>query len=809
MTFNQSAIAMSVFCSNIIIAPLVCAQTIDGHILSPLGQPIANANIKVANKKMTTRSDKNGYFSISSLKNGDVELHISAKNFSHDNQHFLLAGDDIRGLTLVLQPTVMEVLDVYSTPLHSSTIESAIPVNVLSGDKLKAKHTATLGETLKNEVGVHSSYYGPVASSPIIRGLDGPRVLITQNGLDVSDASRVGADHAVSTETSTATQVEVLRGPATLFYGSGAIGGVVNVVDERVPTSTDNQLDYMLQHNSVADENEASFNLNTGRGKVAIHLDGFWRDAGDYKIPGQASIEDDEHEHEEGAEGDNDEHEEANSGTLANSSSSSSGFTVGSSYLLDHGYVGFSYGWLSRDYGVPGHEHGDEEEEHGEEPHSEEDEHQEDAVRADLTQQRFQVLSDLSFEQAFVNRLVSKFAYTDYQHQEIEHGQVGTEFKNTMLEARLDFYHQSVNEWKGAWSLHYKASDFEAIGDEAFTPPSETSALALAWLEEKHYGDVLVQLGARIEQVELMASNVRHHDSEHFSEQAPEINFPEQSFTPISASVGAVWDYQPGYNLGFSVAFSQRSPSASELFANGEHIGANRYEVGALYEVHQHDDHVDIELGDELPSIESSYNIDLTWRKFEGDFGFVISAFYNRINDYFYQQNTGLFIDDEHEHGHALDEDEHGLPVYHNQQADAQLYGFESELVYQASSSLKTRIFADYIHASLVDGDNLPRTPPMRIGGELEYQGINYTAQLNVSHSFDQNDTAELETATNGYTLVDASINYYINDVGNDLVVFAKGDNLFNQEARVHSSFLKNDAPLPGRGFSLGIRGSF
>ncbi|MBL4899699.1 MAG: TonB-dependent receptor plug domain-containing protein, partial [Colwellia sp.] len=339
------------------------------------------------------------------------------------------------GVTSKLSPSVMEVLEVYATPLHSSTIESALPVNVISGDELKLKQASTLGETLKNEVGVHSSFYGSVASSPIIRGLDGPRVLITQNGLDAGDASRVGADHAVATETSTATQIEVLRGPATLFYGSGAIGGVVNVVDNRVPTSSDTLIDWLLQYNDVSNEKQGSFSLQTGNDNIAVHLDGFWRDAGDYKLPKGFDADALEDEHEE--------HEEKQPTHLTGSDSKSSGFTLGSSYLFDQGFVGFSYGLITRDYGIPGHSHHEEE-------HEEELEEHEEGTKAEMQQDRFQLLSEANFNQGFIKQLAAKFAYTDYQHQEIEDGAVGTTFTNKSIEIKADLYHQDYLGWQGA-----------------------------------------------------------------------------------------------------------------------------------------------------------------------------------------------------------------------------------------------------------------------------------------------------------------------------------------------------------------------
>ncbi|MBA6237222.1 MULTISPECIES: TonB-dependent receptor [unclassified Colwellia] len=793
------------------------AQQFSGVVLDADGNRIAKAKVSLVNTKYKVVTDEKGQFTFSDVGVGKVEVHVSAKNFSHINEYFTITDKDMTEVKISLRATVMEVVDVYATPLHSSSIESALPVNVISGDDLRLKQASTLGETLKNEVGVHSSYFGPVASSPIIRGMDGPRVLITQNGLDVGDASRVGPDHAVAAEAGTAQQVEVLRGPSTLFYGSGAIGGVVNVVDNRIPKTIDNQVDYLLKHNDVADESEATLSINTGYKSLALHLDAFWRESNDYKIPGYATAAEDHDEHEE----DHDEHEgEETKGILENSASKSSGFTVGSSYLFDAGYIGVSYGRMERTYGIPGHsEHGDEEHEETGTEISEEG-----AVFGDLVQDRYQLLSEISFEDSFINRLISKAAYTDYQHQEIEGGEVGTQFNNEMLETRFDLYHQAVDGWKGAWTLHYKENDFKAIGEEAFTPPSNTESIAVAWLEEKHVDNVLWQVGVRVEHVELSASGAvdlhDEHDDELDNHNEAAVYFDKQSFTPISASLGAVWEYSTGYNLGFSAAFSQRAPSASELFSNGAHIGTSTYEVGALFTVHEesHEEHheLHVDLSDQNVELETAYNLDLTWRKFEGDFGFVASAFYNHIDDYYYQANTGLFAEDGHDSHDEAVEDDHadeseGLPVYVFQQNNVVMYGVEAELFYQLTPTLKATVFTDYIRAKLTDNDNnnLPRIPPMRVGGQFNYVTDKYSAELSATHYFEQSDTAELESKTSGYTMIDANINFFIDGLGDDMVAFLKVNNITDEEARVHTSFLKNVSPLPARGFTVGIRGSF
>lgn len=813
-TLTLSALATALSYSSVTVA-----QTISGKVVDQKGNPVNSATVSINGTNQLITTNEAGFFTLENIRTGNIELHAEAKNYAHKNQYITVEKIDKSGVVIQLSPSVLEVIDVYATPLHTSTIESALPVNVLSGDELKLKQASTLGETLKNEVGVHSNFYGSVTSSPIIRGLDGPRVLITQNGLDAGDASRVGADHAVSAETSTATQIEVLRGPATLFYGSGAIGGVVNVVDNRVPTSSDTLAEWLLQYNDVSEENQGTFSMQTGNENLAVHLDGFWRDAGDYRLPSDfdAHAHEEEEAHEEDEDHD-EEHEETPS-HLANSASKSSGFTIGSSYLFDQGFIGFSYGKMTRDYGIPGHSH-DDEEEHEEEAHEEESE---EGTQAEMKQDRLQLLSEVNFDHAFVKQLAAKVAYTDYQHQEIEDGAVGTTFKNESSEIKTDLYHQEMQGWQGAWTLHYKHSDFEAIGDEAFSPPSTTESFAFAWLEEKHFDNVLLQLGARVERVTITEkgegmdlSAFEHdedheegHDEDHEDEHEEVVSFGKQNFTPVSASAGLVWNYQTGYNLGVSIAASQRAPSAAEILSFGPHIGTNTFEVGALYSLEQEGDEVHVESSSQKPEIETSYSLDLTWRKFEGDFGFVVSAFYNHVEDYYYQQDTGLLFETDHDHEAEADAEEEGLPVLVYQQENVDMYGVEAELVYQISAPLKVSIFGDYINAKLSNDGYLPRTPPMRVGSVLQYQRNNYDAEFSVNHYFEQDKIAALETKTNGYTILDANINYYIDGIGNDLVIYVKGNNLTDEVAKVHSSFLKDVSPLPGRNFSIGLRGSF
>jgi iron complex outermembrane receptor protein len=774
----------------------VLAEQITGLITDENGQVVSGAKVKIMGTNIAVVSDKLGEFYLN-IQPGEYELHVTAAAYVHQNIQVNLAKKQTSTLAVKLDKSAIEIIDVSATPFHSSNIESALPITVIHGEKLRMRQANTLGDTLSKEVGVHSNFHGGVASTPIIRGLDGPRVLVTQNGLDAGDASRVGPDHAVSTETSTTERIEVLRGPATLFYGSGAIGGVVNLVDERIPTSIETKGEWLAEHNTNNEQALVSGSINSGVGNIAVHADGFYRDSENYQIPEKNGIDE-----------------------VANSAAESSGFTLGTSYLLDNGFVGISYQGINQEYGIPGHSHGDED----------------IAVLADLTQNRWQLLSEFNFDGSVIKSLNTKVAYTDYRHSEIELGRIGTTFDNESVEARVELLHQDFWQWRGGLSVHYKQSDFTAVGAEAFTPPSETNSIALAWVEERHFGDVLLQLGARIERTEVSAAKVRlpelellaehdehegehesHEDHGHDAHAAQNVtrNFEvEHVFTPVSLSAGLVWDFTDGYNLGLSLSHSERAPSASELLSFGPHIGTGSYEVGALFSLHEdHGEAAHFGLTDHDIVMETANNIDLSLRKFKGNFGFILNAFYNQIDDYYYEQATELSAGDGHDHSshdhESQGEAAHTLPLFMFTAQDVTLHGFEAQAVWQVTDEFTWRVQGDIIRARLDNGGELPRTPPARIATEFSYQSEAISADIFVSHYFEQTNTAVLESSTNSYVMVDANVNYHFTLGQYDLAVYLKGSNLTDEYTQVHTSFLKDLTPLAGRSITAGIRGSF
>ncbi|MFT4940157.1 MAG: iron complex outermembrane receptor protein [Paraglaciecola sp.] len=693
----------------------------------------------------------------------------------------------------------IEKLIITASPMARSILESATPVSILSGEELDQNQAATLGETLKNVPGVHSTYFGPVSSSPIIRGLDGPRIKVVQNGLDSSDASRVGPDHIATVEASTATQIEVLRGPATLLYGSGAIGGVVNIVDKRLPRERQEELsgEMAILHDSVSSEDTISGELNGGQGNFAWHADGYSRKTENYKIPGPAEIG-----------------EQQDSGELDNSAIDAQGYTLGAGWIGDDINVAVSYGRLESDYGIPGHSH---EEEHGEDVDHEEEE----AVFARLKQDRYQGIIDWKNLQGLFTEVHWHSAYTDYEHSEIEDGEVGTTFGNTSLESRLWTKHKALNGWEGVIGLHYTDTDFSALGEEAFTPATKSDTLALFVLEEKRVGDILWQLGARVENIEHKPDNnffvEQHESTPELDEQ--EISFDYQSYTTTSMSAGLVWTLDKSRSLAVNFARSERAPSAAEIFSNGLHISTSTFELGAGFDIETNGEDFEVVKADRKTQKEVSNNLDLTFRLQGENVSGSVSLFYNQIDDYLYQQETGLFTSEEHtEDDHVEDagefhEDEEGLPIFIFRQRDATLYGFEVEFDWHINSKMRLDTFADFTRAKLDNtgqsNENAPRIPPLRMGAELHWENDNWHAEFGATYYATQDNFARFETQTDGYTLVSAAANYYISLPDADLTLYLKGNNLSDQEARVHSSFLKDDAPLPGRSIVLGARLNF
>src|SRR5690606_11886159 len=371
---------------------------------------------------------------------------------------------------------------VTATPLPDDAESLIRPVEVLTGARLDEARSSSLGQTVGKLPGVQSSYFGPGVGRPIVRGFDGARVQVLSDGLGSGDVSTVSVDHAVSIEPFLADQVEVLKGPSTLLYGSGAIGGAVNVVDGRVPqAATDQPLQGRaeLRAYSVNDGRTGMARLDgtSASGNLVFHFDALHRETGDYDIPGYA--ESAGHMAEEGEAPD-----PATRGTLANSALRTDSGALGVAWVGDRGFIGVGYSLFDTRYGVPGHEHAHDEgdgHDHDEDAHAEEG-----GVHIVMDQRRGELRGGLDDLGPFASLRV-KIAQTDYTHTEFEGDEVGTVFENESTEGRVELVHRPWAGWDGAFGLQWAQRDFEAVGDEAFVPASQTRDAGLFWIGHRQF----------------------------------------------------------------------------------------------------------------------------------------------------------------------------------------------------------------------------------------------------------------------------------------------------------------------------------
>ncbi|QJR80367.1 TonB-dependent receptor [Alteromonas pelagimontana] len=786
--FKYSLITLTIFS---LFSGAAAAATISGKVTDDDGNPIAGAEVKIEGSRRVALTDENGMYRFNDINQADVHMHVASNRYLHgDKELGSVTGD--KTVNFNLTRSSVENITVTATAMQSSVLESVTPVSVITAEELRKNQAPTLGETLSSTPGVHSTYFGPVSSSPIIRGNAGPRVKIVQNGLDVSDVSRVGPDHNVAASSSSATQIEVLRGPATLQYGSGAIGGVVNVVDKRIPQTMPLAMEGEAEvRYSTADNGKfGKVDITHGVGDFAYHFDGYKRKTENVDIPGYASIAPDGDEP---------------YGVLQNSAMDTTDFTAGLSYIQDEGYIGFAVEKLDNLYGVPGHSH----EHHHDEEEEELTAEAEAGTRLDVDMTRYQTMGEWHSPVKGITNVKFAAAYTDYSHAELEEGEIGTVFNNEGTNVRISADHADINGWHGVVGIEATNSDYEAIGEEAFTPATETTSYALYLIEQKKIDNITLELGGRVERTEFdvqdiaLEFEVDEQDHEH-EEELHTYSFAGYDFTSTSMSAGINWEYLRGQSMAVTLSRSERAPSQQELFSGGQHLATQTYELGLVYDLDA-DGHIE----EGLKSVEKevSTNLDLTFRKFTGDWGYTVSFFYNQADDYIYQNATGLTaLGAEHEEGEHAEEE--GLPVFYFQQADADIYGMEAEAYVDFSSSWRLEVYGDMIRAKL-NNEDLPRIPPMRIGTTLSYVGQQLSGEVGVQWNDEQDEIAPYETFTDSYTLLNANIQYETPTNGLNWILFANADNLTDEEARLHTSFLKDKAPLPGRNFTIGVRTVF
>lgn len=755
------------------------AGEIDGTVTDAGGVLASGVEVRVRGLEVTTTTDDHGHFHLSDVPPGDYIIEVVGE----DVEQPITVGDGVTTVRLRLQVAAVGHIQVRAVPLRGrSPLDMAQPVSVLAGDELERQSAMTIGETVANELGVSATSFGPGASRPVIRGLGDDRVRLLDGGIGTLDVSSVSDDHGVALEPILVDQIEVLRGPATLLYGTGAIGGVVNVVDNRIPERLPVHAvegRFELRGQTVDDEVTGAVRLD-GQigGAVAWHLDAWNRRTGNIEIPGFAesaalrALEEEEHDDEHGDEhGDEHEGEEEAFGVIENSDTRFRGGNAGFSWIGRRGFIGFSWSTLDNNYGIPGghgHHHHEDEDDDDDDDHDE-DEHGEDEelVRIDQRRTRFDIAGAVDDPLPGFERARLRFGTSDYEHVELEGDEVGTVFENDAWEGRVELTHLPLGQWRGAIGLQASGREFSAVGAEAFTPPVDSHELGLFVVEERQLGRVKLELGARVERVR------------HRPDAGPMLEFSLSNFSG-GVIVPIVGDIETTLTLGSY----QRAPVAEELYSNGPHLATGTFD-----------------LGDPTLRPERSSAFEFGLRDQRGDWQWSLSVFRNEFDRFIYQQDAGM------------EDAESELPILLYAQQDATFTGLEAEiegvLVNSSWGQLQLRVFTDGVRATFADGTPVPRIPAQRHGVALTFTRDAWFARLGWMRHDEQSRVAPGELPTPGYDMLDFDLDYTIYSGLGTWSLFLRGTNLLDEDARRHASFLKDRVPLPGRSFRFGARLAF
>jgi len=641
--------------------------------------------------------------------------------------------------------------------------------SVVSGEELTRSLRPTIGDTLARQPGVSATSFGPNASRPVLRGFQGERVRILTDGIGSFDVSNTSVDHAVAINPLTADRIEVLRGPAALLYGSSAIGGVVNVIDSRIPRRVPDEpihIDGIATYGSAAHERTGSGEIEAPIGdKFVVHFDGSYSRSGDLDtgnyiltpaLRAQAA-----------ASGDPEIRDLASlRGKLPNSGARTWEVAGGAALITDGGNLGISVAHTDNFYGVPVR-------------YSLDADGEAEKVRLHMKQDRADLRAELPVNGGFLESVRLRAGFADYQHQEIEEtGEVGTTFYNQSIESRLELVQAKRGGWDGAIGAQFFARNFHVEGEEKFLPRNETEQLGFFTLQSFDLGTTRIELGGRYEHTRVAADadetlfNPAYH----------------RSFNALSGSLGVSQELVPGWRVGLNLSRTERAPSAEELFARGNHAGTQAFELG------------NPDFG-----LEKSWGIEGTLRGQGDGYTLSLSAYHNWFDGYIYDVRVDDSVCMAANGGEPL-----SFPCYQNLQANARYLGFEAEgtvkLGQIGSYALNLDGVADYVRATIVGSGPAPRIPPLRLLGGLELQGDRLSVRGEVERSFAQNRITDTETPTDGFTLVNASLSFKPIKGNDRTTITLSANNIFDVEARRAASFLKDYAPLAGRDIRLTAR---
>jgi len=672
----------------------------------------------------------------------------------------------------------LQEIPVTANPLQVYSNDMVKPVRVVGSKELIKNNSASLGKNLKNIPGVSNSAWGENVGRPVIRGMDGNRIKILNNGLEVNDVSAMSGDHPVGIDALSAEQIEIIKGPASIIYGGGSVGGTINIIDHTIHDEFNKGLTgvYDFSHGGALRESTNSFKADYGFKNFMLHLDGFKRDSKNLKIPGNSVSS--KLSAARAAEGEPIARNANGKNTLNSSYNDSYGSGVGASYIFSDGYTGFSHKGYDMEYGNP----------------------IENGAHMDVESDRYNYILQKDNLSSNISSFKFDTSYTEYEHDEVEpSGEIATQFLRNTYEGKFELTHSFINETKGVIGLDFGTSRFSKEKGGPMIANNNSEKISLYLLENFTYNNQNITFGFR-------QGFVKHHGNDFVSDDGCTVDYleagceaaggeenttsfddTEKTFQTSNISIETKMELSPSLSLGVSLSHIQRAPTYEELFAYGHHHATET-----------------IEQGDRGLSEERSNSLDMTLNWKGENKNIIVSPYYTRFNSYIAMMNTGQT----QKHMHEGEEESEEISVFEYKNIPAEFYGLEVQGDFDLSKNYKLSLWGDYVRAKNRDGGDLPRIPPATLGATIFGDWGNFKSDLSMRQVFSQNKIGKHEIKTDDYSDVTFNLSYQIPS-HKSVSIYIKAENLLDEDIRDHASFIKDQILGGGRNIKGGFNVSF
>ena len=681
----------------------------------------------------------------------------------------IVHADDGPGLELSEIP-------VTANPLSLSIDELANPVQIFNGTELQNRKDSSLGAVLDGVPGITNNSWGDSVGQPVIRGMDSNRIKILNNGMEIKDVANMSGDHAVAIDSLSTEQIELIRGPSSIIYGGGAVGGVINIIDHRIHREyVDGAFGkYDQNFGGANNESSSAFSLDYGHNdNLMIHLDGYKRDSKNTSIPGFSVSKRLSESDSEFAR------DKYGKDTLINSYNHSGGGSLGATHFFDGGFTGLAYTNHQVDYGNP----------------------LEDGGAIDLESRKFDYVFEQNEISSFISKMKFKLGYTDYEHQELEpDGAIGLEYIDKGADGKLEFIHSLFNKSSGVFGFNFGKSNFSKSQGDPFIANNQRNNFSFYLLEDYSVGKHKVSVGLRRDFNRYRSNDFTSDDgctvaytassdcaAESGTEKSTTFGKTDKTFNSNNLTLGTVSELNKQWKMSLNLSHNERAPAHNELYSFGHHHATETIEQGSR----------------DLKK-ERSNTIDAQFKWSNERTNFTFSPYYTDFPSYIGLLNSG----ETQNHLHEGEDESEALAVYKTQNIAAKFYGFEVQGGLRLPNNYGLNIWGDFVRAKNKDGGSIARIPPVRIGTGLSYERNTFRSSLDLMHVFNQTHIGPYELKTDDYTNLKLTMNYQL-PVNKNINLYLKGDNLLDQEKRDHTSFLKDKVLMGGRSLMLGVTGDF